>query len=274
VVYAAGTKPQQDPTGAWELEEALDIDVAHALAPQATVYLVEAASNDNADLLVAERVAAQLVAAAGGGEVSNSWIGSETANEEQTEADFSRASVVFFAAAGDKAGVGWPSVLSNVVAVGGTAISRQQNGDFADQSAWVDTGGGSSAYVQRPSYQDEIAKIVGPKRGVPDMSLDAAPASGAWVYDTTPYNGKTLGWVVAGGTSLASPASAALVNNAAHFFKSTPLELAQVYAARRKARAFTDIVLGYCGANGQMTNAVKGWDFCTGVGTALGTADK
>jgi kumamolisin len=84
VVYAAGTKPRADPTGAWELEEALDIEVAHALAPLATVYLVEASSNTNADLLVAERLAGQLVATAGGGEVSNSWIGSETANEEQT----------------------------------------------------------------------------------------------------------------------------------------------------------------------------------------------
>jgi subtilase family serine protease len=274
VVYATGTKPGQDPTGGWELEEALDIEMAHALAPNATVYLVEAASNNNKDLLAAEAVAAKLVAAAGGGEVSNSWSGGEYAQEEKSEKDFSLASVVFFASAGDSAGVGWPSVLSNVVAVGGTDVNRDQNGNFENQSAWADTGGGSSAYVPRPSYQDKIAKTVGTYRGVPDISLVADPSTGVWMYDTTPYNGSVLDWLVVGGTSVSSPASAALVNNAAHFFGSTPLELAQVYAAKKKAKAFTDIVLGSCGANGKTTNATKGWDFCTGVGTPLGTADK
>jgi len=274
VVYATGTKPKQDPSGGWELEEALDIEMAHALAPNAVVYLVEAATNNNKDLLAAEAVAAKLVAAAGGGEVSNSWAGGEYAKEEKTEKDFSLASVVFFASAGDSAGVGWPSVLSNVVAVGGTDVNRKQNGDFENQSAWADTGGGSSAYVPRPSYQDKIEKIVGSYRGVPDISLVADPATGVWMYDTTPYGGNVLDWLVVGGTSVASPASAALVNNAAHFFGSTPLELTQVYEAKKKAKAFTDIVLGSCGANGQTTPATKGWDFCTGVGTPLGTADK
>src|ERR1700710_1170889 len=31
VVYATGVKPAQDPTGGWELEEALDIEWAHAM---------------------------------------------------------------------------------------------------------------------------------------------------------------------------------------------------------------------------------------------------
>jgi subtilase family serine protease len=74
VVYATGTQPPQDPTGGWELEEALDIEWAHAMAPNATLYLVEANSNSFTDLLVAESVATSLVTAAGGGEVSNSWV--------------------------------------------------------------------------------------------------------------------------------------------------------------------------------------------------------
>jgi hypothetical protein len=274
VVYATGSKPAQDPSGGWELEEALDIEMAHALAPNATVYLVEAASNNNSDLLVAESVAAKLVAAAGGGEVSNSWAGGEYGQEQGTEKNFSLDTVVFFASAGDSAGVGWPSVLDNVVAVGGTDVNRKANGNFENQSAWVDTGGGSSAYLARPAYQDKIEKIVGSKRGVPDISLVADPDTGVWMYDSTPYEGQVLDWLVVGGTSVASPASAAIVNNAAHFFGSSKLELTQVYKAKAKAKAFTDIVLGSCGANGKDTKAVKGWDFCTGVGTPHGTADK
>src|SRR5450631_3252453 len=66
VVYATGVQPAND-TG-WALEEALDIEMAHAMAPNAKVILVEAASDSNTDLLFAEDVASTLVAAAGGGE--------------------------------------------------------------------------------------------------------------------------------------------------------------------------------------------------------------
>jgi subtilase family serine protease len=69
-VYATGTQPKN--VAGWELEESLDIEWAHAMAPKAKIILVEAASNSFADLLYAEDVASGLVAAAGGGEVSNS----------------------------------------------------------------------------------------------------------------------------------------------------------------------------------------------------------
>jgi subtilase family serine protease len=40
VVYAnaSGTRPPLDPTGSWELEESLDIEWAHAMAPNAQGY--------------------------------------------------------------------------------------------------------------------------------------------------------------------------------------------------------------------------------------------
>src|SRR5580698_7575118 len=47
VVYATGTQPAQDSTGGWELEESLDVDMAHALAPNAKIFFVEAATNSN-----------------------------------------------------------------------------------------------------------------------------------------------------------------------------------------------------------------------------------
>src|SRR4051794_30832235 len=68
VVFATGTRPPRD--DGWGLEIALDVEMAHALAPKAKVILVEAASDSFADLLFAEKKAAALVAAAGGGEVS------------------------------------------------------------------------------------------------------------------------------------------------------------------------------------------------------------
>jgi len=68
-----GTEPATDPTGGWEIEESLDIEYAHAMAPQATLYLVEAQSNFDIDLYCAVSIAGNLVAQAGGGEVSMSF---------------------------------------------------------------------------------------------------------------------------------------------------------------------------------------------------------
>ena len=39
VVFAGGTRPAQDPTGGWELEAALDLQWAHAMAPDAKLIL-------------------------------------------------------------------------------------------------------------------------------------------------------------------------------------------------------------------------------------------
>jgi len=65
VVFASGVQPARDL--GWELEEALDIEYAHAMAPNATLYLVEAASDSLSSLLAAVDKASQLVAKAGGG---------------------------------------------------------------------------------------------------------------------------------------------------------------------------------------------------------------
>ncbi len=272
VVYASGTKPAQDSTGGWELEESLDIEMAHALAPNAKVILVEAKSNSGKNLLVAEKVATKMLEAVGGGEVSNSWSGGETKTEEKYEADFAGTNVVYFASAGDRPGTGWPSVMSNVVSVGGTVIARDGNANYIGQSPWTATGGGLSKYVPTPSYQSKVTKIVGTARGTPDIALVAAPSSGVWVYDTTPYNGQVPNWTVLGGTSVSSPAVAAIVNNAGAFAASTVAELTTVYGNIKNKTEFTDIK-GTCpnAANGK---AGKGYDLCTGVGTPLGLKGK
>src|SRR4051812_17508314 len=119
VVFATGTRPPRDDS--WGLEIALDVEIAHALAPKAKVILVEAASNSLADMLSAERKAAALVAAAGGGEVSNSWTVAEFDGETAPSltSAFIKPKVVFFASTGDTQSPSWPAVTPNVVAAGG-----------------------------------------------------------------------------------------------------------------------------------------------------------
>jgi subtilase family serine protease len=276
VVYASGKKPSQDSSGGWELEESLDIEMAHALAPNAKVILMEAASANTTDLLAADTAAAALAVAAGGGEVSNSWGGGESANEESYESTFTGTNVVFVASTGDSAGTIFPSVLQNVVGAGGTSINRNSSGSFESQTSWSAGGGGSSAYVPVPTYQSaikKISKIVGKKRGVPDFSFDANPNTGVWIYDTTPYEGSVRDWIVIGGTSVASPALAAVLNSAGTFSASTATELTEVYKGYTDKANWTDITSGSCGNNGG-ASAKKGYDFCTGIGVPNGFGGK
>jgi subtilase family serine protease len=190
VVYASGSQPNAD--SGWGLEAALDIQWAHAMAPGAKIYLVEASSNSFADLLTAVNVASNLVAA-GGGEVSMSWGGSEFAFQKLYDGYFTKSGVVYVAAAGDSAGTIWPSTSPNVVSAGGTTNSRDASGNLQAQPAWASTGGGPSKYESRPSYQSAISKIVGNKRGTPDVAAVADPNTGVWVY-----NGPNCsGWCIA-----------------------------------------------------------------------------
>src|SRR6202023_2701802 len=123
VVFASGSQPAGN--SGWELEMALDIQMAHAMAPNAKLYLVEAASNSGSDLLAAVDKAAQLVASAGGGGVSVSWGSAEFSAETYYDSHFQKTGVIFLASTGDSPGVEWPSASANVVAVGGTSLSRE-----------------------------------------------------------------------------------------------------------------------------------------------------
>lgn len=282
VVYCSSTTctgvntPPPVDTG-WAIEIALDLDAAHAMAPHAKLYLVEAHSSSFTDLLRAEDRAAALVAAAGGGQVTNSWGGSDFSGEQSYDPHFVKNKVVFFASTGDHKGgtnvadVEYPSVSPNVVGVGGTTIIRTNTKAFSKESAWIDTGGGLSKYETRPSYQNVVQSRVGAHRGVPDVSADADPASGMWVRCSTSACGGSGAWWIVGGTSLASPLIAGITNNAGHFRASSAAELQVIYNELGGAR-FNDITSGKCGngTNGAFVNAITGWDRCTGVGTPKG----
>ena len=58
------------------------------MAPNATIYLVEAQSNSYNDLFCAVSYAQSLVSAAGGGEISMSWGGGEFGGEVLYDLNF------------------------------------------------------------------------------------------------------------------------------------------------------------------------------------------
>ena len=141
--------------------------------------------------------------------------------------------------------VEWPASSQYVVAVGGTQLQDgwawdptsndafNQDGSFnpgywnstpttgQTQAVWneswgpIATGGGASAIYSRPSWQQGVDPGYGDHRLVPDTAWNAAVNGGVDVYITAypQYNcGNTTGcWQVYGGTSAATPQTAALV---------------------------------------------------------------
>ncbi|MTJ80610.1 MAG: peptidase S8 and S53 subtilisin kexin sedolisin [Telmatospirillum sp.] len=271
VVYAAGRRPATDSSGGWELEEALDVEMVHALAPSAKIILVEAASSSTSDLLKAVDTASSLVAAAGGGQIVMSWGGDEFSGETSLDSHFATQNVVYLAASGDSPGVNWPAASANVVAVGGTTVSRHPTtGVLISEAAWSNGGGGPSVYVGRPAFQNAQASLVGSTRSTPDVAAVADPNTGVWVYDSFPMDGTAPGWTVVGGTSAATPVTAAIINSSGTFRTSSATQLDTIYGAAGSA-SFKTISRGLCGPYGGYSPGTV-WSPCVGVGSPASRA--
>ena len=222
----ATSLPGIDPSGPgsdnWEVEEALDVEWAHAIAPGAQIVLVEAGSESLSDLMAAVATAAS---EPGVSVVSMSWGFPEgqavfAADEAMYDGVFNVPGVTFVASTGDygAADPEYPAYSPDVVAVGGTSLAINADGSYNSETGWgydsdsdggfIGSGGGLSLYEPEPTYQQGVQSTG--SRTTPDVSLVADPATGAWIAD--PYN-LTGGdpFEVVGGTSLSAPAWAGLL---------------------------------------------------------------
>jgi kumamolisin len=261
-------KKQPEVESGWEVEEALDIEWAHSMAPQAKLYLVVSKLCNVGTCATdpfwdAVTLAAKLVREAGGGVVSMSWGDAEWSTETTEDKLFNKKDVVFFAASGDS-GIGvsiYPGSSPNVVSVGGTYFNRNARTGAFENEVYGGGGGDISPYEPIPSYQSGIASIVGTQRGYPDVASDFCCAviylEGAW-YSV-------------GGTSWASPTFAGIVNAAGSLEKSTADELTMMYdelANPTEYKAdFNDILTG-------AKQCMVGWDLCAGIGSPRTYAGK
>src|SRR5579862_6547763 len=158
VVYANGKKPPQ--YSDWIVEEALDIEWAHAMAPKAKLFLVESVQINTDPTWQAVQVAGQLVSQNGGGVVSMSWGIPEFPQEVDYDKYFIAPNVMFFAASGDSGlnVTSHPAASPNVISVGGTFFNRDNQGNFVNEQYYTGGGGGGlSVYEKRPSYQNVIS---------------------------------------------------------------------------------------------------------------------
>lgn len=276
VVYATstgglGTKAPTTNSG-WATETALDVQWAHAIAPQARIILVEAASPGSTDLMGAVTLAAKL-----GNVVSMSWGANEFNGQGTLEKYFQAAGVTYLAASGDNGrGVSWPAVSPNVLAVGGTRLAA--NGSNRAETAWSGSGGGLSAYTAAPAWQSTVkvtnaagARVTPTQRAVPDVAFNADPNSGQYVYSSA-----SGGWVIAGGTSIGTPQWAGLVS-IANAVRALAGKAALAGASNLVYRNIGAVAASYgstlldvtSGTNGSCVGciAMSGYDQVTGLGT-------
>ncbi|MEV6114114.1 S53 family peptidase [Streptomyces sp. NPDC052109] len=303
-----GHVPKFDPKNSdmtgWAGETTLDVEMAHAVAPDAKIVLVETAVSETEgttglpEMMSAEKY---LIDHGGGDVISQSFGATENTFPGFDKGDFSsikklryafqdaqRKHVTVLASSGDGGATdmkldgktyynkrvnSWPSSDPLVTSIGGTQLHLNDKGErVKPDSVYNDYGaggGGQSHVFTRPGFQDGVKKIVGTRRGTPDISLAAAVNGGAWVYSS--YDPTATGWDVSGGTSEASPLFSGVVALAdqAAGHRVGDINAALYTLLKQKSPGIVDVNDGtdnsYQGVKGYQ--AVNGYDMATGVGT-------
>jgi len=253
----------------WALEQSLDTQWAHAIAPNATILLVQATNNTYNELFRAINFAVS----AGANIVSMSWGSNEFSFESLYDKYFNiNKNIVFIASSGDSPGVMYPSASPYVLSVGGTNLTiKNTNGVYSRNTevVWytnqsLSTGGGVSSYENKV-YQSNINSFA--RRTTPDVSFDADPQTGVAVYNSL-YN-----WIRIGGTSLSAPIWAgiiALSNQRRLLLNKIPLSNKTLATCIYKlltnptlySTCFYDITFGKINNN----SATPGYDALSGLG--------
>jgi subtilase family serine protease len=246
----------------WAEEISLDVDMVSAICPNCNILLVEANDNSFANLAAAVDEAATL----GANAISNSYGASESSAALGYASHYNHPGSAVTASSGDSGfGVQFPADLQYVTAVGGTSLTHASNSRGWSETAWSGAGSGCSTLVAQPSWQSSNSNItsVCANRAVADVAADADPNTGVDTYDT--YG--EPGWLVFGGTSVASPIVAsvyALAGNAGGVIYGS-------YPYSHMSSLF-DVTSGSNGSCGNLLcNATTGWDGPTGLGTPDGS---
>ncbi len=261
ILYSGGTKPKEN--RGWTGETSLDIQWAHAIAPNAKIVLVEAPNGQTKTLLEAVPVAV----AAGATVINMSW-GTLKEFPGETGYDalyFNNPAVTYFNASGDDGNnlFGYPAASPLVVGAGGTTLRLDAAGDILRETAWSGSGGGQSIYFTEPAYQ--LGFQSSGQRGIPDVAWDSDPSTGVATYDSEDGN-----WAAAGGTSASSPqwsGLTAIANSLRAGQGKGTIGANFLNAIYSNPLAFHDITKGSNGNCGMVCEAGPGYDFVTGLGT-------
>jgi subtilase family serine protease len=270
----------------WDLEAALDEDMASAACPQCHILLVEGSTERPADLGASVNTAVSL----GATEISNSygypqdylpWCG--FLDCLRYNHDYKHPGVLITASAGDGGyddtyeGFGatdFPAASPNVVAVGGTSLFKAPSTARGwSEEVWNEpaisagTGSGCTRLEPKPAWQTDTGCS---KRTDDDVAAVAAVV--------TPVSIRIDGaWSLVGGTSVASPLVAGIEAHASAAERALGAQ-----AFYKDPGSLFDVTEGFdwnpldesgsseCAPNEYLCNAAVGYDGPTGLGTPDG----
>lgn len=336
----------------WAFETSLDIEWAHAIAPDAHLVLVEANPWETEgvqgfpSMFAGEEFAIQhhpgSVMSQSFAVTEQSFQGSsafpQLSRFDQVYKDAMANKVTVFGSSGDSGTanvidplgsklipfptVTWPSSDPLVTSAGGTwlqfgwrwnpSVTAQTffnclaagtafntcaasylsftTGAGRTEAVWKEdwlpaaTGGGRSAIFTTPGFQSGISSdVLKGRRGIPDLSWNAAVDGGVLVY--TSFPGTRVGWHVVGGTSASSPqlaALTALANQLRHQAGKSSIGYLNPVLYTLSSSDFRDVVPETFGTGAGVTtladnsefgtgiqgmSTTGGWDLTTGFGT-------
>jgi subtilase family serine protease len=286
----------------WAGETSLDVQWAHAVAPDAEINLVVAPNNFGNALNVAVQYAVDnnlgdvLSMSYGAPEAAIAGKGNNS-QLQQAHAIFQQAvskGVSLFSSAGDDgATFGEPAPTANypasdplITSVGGTDLFASDSGAYQSEYTWNDsdpatcpfgctdgvfgaTGGAPSVVFPAPAYQKGVTG--NPMRTVSDVSYDAGVYTAVWTYEGFNADPANNGFYFFGGTSSGSPQWAgigALADKAAghRLGQLNPL-LYGIAGSSAGSADFHDVTVGNDALDGPGFPAGPGYDIPTGLGT-------
>jgi len=257
-VNQSGGSSYPKTNASWGQETSLDVDMVSANCPNCRILVVETNSASFANLTTGVNTAARLGASA----ISNSYGGSESTSDATYASSYNHPGIAVTASSGDSGyGAQSPAAYGTVIAVGGTSLNASADAE----TVWSGAGSGCSAYESKPSWQHDAGCA---KRTIADVAYDADPNTGVAVYDSFAYRGQS-GWLVFGGTSVASPAIAAIYTLAGDALGTTYPASFTYAKAPSGLYDVTSGSNGSCGGTYLCTGEV-GYDGPTGLGTPRG----
>lgn len=303
-IGTAKFNPADDDMLGWAEETTLDVEIIHAVAPQAHVVVLTSPVDETEgtiglpQFLQLEQYAVDRHL---GQIFSQSYVASETTLADQvgrqlvaTYSDFYRRATTqqgwtILNGSGDHGATDYNNLAATtfsltpivnfpaddpwVTAVGGTTLLTSPSG--VHESAWSGSGGGLSKFFNEPAYQQALPQSVQARlkgqRGLPDVAANADPSSAMAIY----FAGQ---WMQVGGTSAATPTWAGIIavanQMAGHSLGFLNPALYTIATSAQATKDFRDITTGnntfrQGNVSVQGYAASSGWDAVTGSGAPL-----
>ncbi len=298
-LHVAEYDPRGDKPG-WASETTLDVEIIHALAPDAKVVVMTspvAETEGTVGLPEFRQLVQYAIDNQIGNIFSQSWGASELTIQDQAgqqemqkwntllEKATTTQHMTFFSSSGDEGATDYADIAGTkfatvpttsfatdspwVTSTGGTSLLR--HGTSYTEMGWNSSGGGFSRFYQEPAYQKTLPSNyqsqLQNRRGVPDVAADADPETGLAIY----MDGQ---WSLGGGTSAAAPVWSAIMaianQEAGHPLGFINPGLYKLANSSSYSQDFHDITAGdnsFPQTKVKGYSAQQGWDPITGLGS-------